>query len=377
MEKPKNLPLQNVTNLIHSPMYSHFKPGSNEANTVYEWGVVGAGPGGIAAVGKLIDNGVHPKKIAWIDPDFGVGMLGRKWRSVSSNTTVALFEKFLISSDAFEYNSCAKKFDLHNLNGAYTCKLNYTVEPLEWVTSKLRIKVSAHDDLIKNIFKRNGNWILKSESKSFECQKVILATGSTPKKVESSANVPIMALEDALQINVLNEKCTSEDTVAVFGSSHSAIMIVRDLLSSNVKKVINFYRSPLIFAEYLPDGGIIHDNTGLKGNTAVWAKQNIESGNIPSRLERYISDKDHIDKYLPNCTTVIFAIGFERIEVPVSGMDKLSYNHLTGVIAPGLFGAGIAFPEYRADPAGNDEYRVGLWKFMDYLTRVVPEWVKQ
>jgi len=35
---------------------------------------------------------------------------------------------------------------------------------------------------------------------------------------------------------------------------------------------------------------------------------------------------------------------------------------------------GIAFPESVTDPEGNKEMAVGLWKFMRYLKRIVPDW---
>ena len=82
-------------------------------------------------------------------------------------------------------------------------------------------------------------------------------------------SVPILPLEDALQIDELYKQVGPDETVAVFGSSHSAIMIVRDLLARPVKKVINFYRVPLVYAEYLPNGKIRFDSTGLKGRTAI------------------------------------------------------------------------------------------------------------
>ena len=44
----------------------------------YAWTVIGAGPAGIAAVGKLLDHGIAPEKIAWIDPAFAAGDLGAK-----------------------------------------------------------------------------------------------------------------------------------------------------------------------------------------------------------------------------------------------------------------------------------------------------------
>ena len=41
---------------------------------LFQWAVVGAGPAGIAAVGKLLDNAVNPASILWIDPQFKVGV---------------------------------------------------------------------------------------------------------------------------------------------------------------------------------------------------------------------------------------------------------------------------------------------------------------
>lgn len=62
---------------------------------IFKWAVIGAGPAGIAAVGKLIDAGINPKEIVWIDPEFKVGDFGTHWRNVSSNTKVGLFLKIL------------------------------------------------------------------------------------------------------------------------------------------------------------------------------------------------------------------------------------------------------------------------------------------
>ena len=61
----------------------------------YAWTVIGAGPAGIAAVGKLLDHGIAPEEIAWLDPAFSAGDLGAKWRSVSSNTQVGFFLSYL------------------------------------------------------------------------------------------------------------------------------------------------------------------------------------------------------------------------------------------------------------------------------------------
>ena len=90
-------------------------------------------------------------------------------------------------------------------------------------------------------------------------------------------------------------------------------------------------------------------------------------------------------EHLPQCTHVIQAIGFHQNEIPVLERDRteleMKYNHTTGGFedkkgkkVKGLYAAGIAWPERVVDPEGNVEYAVGLWKFMTYLKRVVPDW---
>jgi hypothetical protein len=82
-------------------------------------------------------------------------------------------------------------------------------------------------------------------------------------------------------------------------------------------------------------------------------------------------------QYLPQCDKVIYAIGFERRHLPViEGVGHVDYIEECGIIAPGLFGFGIAYPEAKINFIGRKEYRVGLWKFMDYLQRVLPIWLK-
>ena len=46
--------------------------------TQYTWTVIGAGPAGIAAVGRLLDHGIAPEEIAWIEPEFTAGDIGGK-----------------------------------------------------------------------------------------------------------------------------------------------------------------------------------------------------------------------------------------------------------------------------------------------------------
>ena len=114
-----------------------------------------------------------------------------------------------------------------------------------------------------------------------------------------------------------------------------------DILRNPVEKVINFYRSPLRYAVYLDDW-ILFDDTGLKGQAAAWARENID-GVHPERLERcWIGSPDFAEK-VAACDRVIYTVGFERRTLPVTKQwGQLDYNPVNGILAPGLFGLGVS-----------------------------------
>ena len=193
--------------------------------------------------------------------------------------------------------------------------------------------------------------------------------GPEPKQLNYFSS-PIIPLQDALDNQGIKKHLTPDDTIAVFGSSHSAILVLKNLVEANVKQIINFYRSPLRYAIPM-DGWILYDDTGLKGTTADWAREYID-GQLPHNLIRVYSDNTHIDKYLQQKNIkVCYAIGFERRSLSISYDEKFQANTPAGMIAPGLFGLGIAFPEAKYNPIGLLEYRVGLWKFMEYLDTIL------
>ncbi len=338
----------------------------------YQWVIVGAGPAGIAALGQLIDSGVNSKQIAWVDPAFQVGDFGAKWRNVSSNTKVDLFLKFLTGYKAFQYAQCKEAYPLHQLDPEATCLLHYAAEPLSWVTERLKSQVKAITSHVLKLKMEQGHWQVTLQDGNIQSKNVVLAVGSEPRVMDSV--VPVIPLVDALDKARLQKWVDQTDTVAVYGASHSAIIVVRLLLDLGVKKVINFYQGPLRYAVYL-DNFILFDNTGLKGDTAKWAREHID-GKMSDRLVRVWSSEDNTKAYLPQCTKSVQAIGFNRRNIPIEGLPVISYNDKSGIIAPGLFGCGIAFPETTVDPFGNVEGSVGLWKFMNYLSRVVPVWQK-
>lgn len=347
---------------------------NSSQNKVYEWSIIGAGPAGIAAVGKLLDQGVAAKDILWLDPHFKVGDLGMHWPQVSSNTKVKYFTDFLNAIKAFEYQKIANDFDLQDLDSEKTCTLLKVVEPLQTISNELVKKVTSVQSIVRSMSLAERVWSLNSENDLFKAKNVILATGAVPSSLKYPG-LDVISFETAIDKDKLAQVVDKNGTYGVFGSSHSAIIIVRYLVDLGVKKVINFYRSPCRYAVDMGEW-ILFDNTGLKGQTAAWAREHID-GTLPENLVRYNTSDPNISRYLPECDKVIYAVGFEKRNTIVIGdYENTPYNPHVGIIGPGLFGFGIAYPEVKPDPFGSVETQVGLWKFMLYLNKVMPLWFK-
>ncbi len=338
----------------------------------YTWTVIGAGPAGIAAVGRLLDHGIEPEQIAWIDPQFTAGDLGGKWRAVPGNTHVASFLNYLTASTSFRFAE-APHFELTDLDPEDTCPLGMVADPLVWISERLRERVAVYRTIATELSLQSGHWTVSTERGEVTSRNVILAVGSVPKKL-ADTGLHEIPLEVALDPEKLARESLEGATVAVFGSSHSSMIALPNLLANPVRKVINFYQSPLRYAVYLKDWTLF-DDTGLKGKAARWARENID-GVYPARLERYSVRSAEFHEVLQTCDHVVYTVGFERRQLPLTPQwGPLEYNVANGILAPGLFGMGIAFPAYRSDPLGFGEYRVGLEKFMEDLNDALPLWL--
>lgn len=338
----------------------------------YAWAVIGAGPAGIAAVGRLLDQGIAAEKIAWIDPAFAAGDLGQKWRAVSSNTIAETFLHFLNGSAAFRFSE-APPLPLRDVEPGQTCALDLVADPLVWITAHLRQRVHVFQTTATSLFLGNRQWSIETGQQEVVSENVILAVGAVPKKL-GYPGLQEIDVEVALDPDRLAEQSLDGAAVAVFGSSHSSMIVLPNLLRHPVERVINFYQSPLKYAVYLDDW-ILFDDTGLKGQAAAWARENID-GVYPERLDRCWVSSPEFDDKLAQCDRVVYTVGFERRKLPETPQwGLLDYNRRNGILAPGLFGLGIGFPEYAEDPYGFGQYRVGLKKFMDYLDAVLPLWL--
>lgn len=340
--------------------------------TVHSWAVIGAGPAGIAAVGRLLDHGIRGDEIAWVDPDFAAGDVGTKWRAVPGNTHVSLFLDYLNTSPSFRFAE-APPFELTTIDPGQTCLLGLVAEPLVWISQHLRERVHAVRGTATELTLSNRRWLVRTADAEIEAKNVILATGSVPKKLDHP-HLQEIPVEVALDPHQLGQLDLTDATVAVFGSSHSTMVALPNLLATQVHKVVNFYRSPTKYAVYFGKE-ILFDDTGLKGNAAAWSRENID-GTYPERLQRYWVNSPEFAEQLQACTHAIYTVGFSRRRLPATPQwGELEYDPVNGIIAPGLFGLGIAFPEYGIDSFGSGQYRIGLIKFMQRVNTALPVWL--
>lgn len=341
------------------------------------WAIVGAGPAGITVVGLLLDLGVSPNDIFWIDPEFAVGRIGKYYENVPANTKTKLFISFLESCKTFAAVQSPSIAALSSYDLEKEYPLSIIIDPLKDITEHLKHTVHALQGSLRSLDFTDNHWNVSvqtaEENQRFQVGHVVLATGSHPRTLDYDCKETI-PLDIALDKPSLAQIVTEHDSVAVVGSSHSAILLLKFLSEIKVKRIINFYKNPLLYAIDMGTW-LLHNANGLKGETAQWAQEVLEK-NPPANLIRLYNSPEARDAWLPVCNKIIYAIGYEQNQLPIiNGGQSVTYDDHSGVIAPRLFGIGIAFPEAHTDPLGNKEHRVGLNSFMDYAQRVVPQWL--
>lgn len=375
---------------------------SPSSSVIYRATVIGAGPSGLACIGNLLDLLPSTDQILWIDPEFRGGRLA-SYPAVPSNTKVCLFTKFAEECKSFEAEKNSETFRKlrDEFEGQKGCKLKWAGSLCQELTDTVIKKenISSVKGLVSelNYSQDSKLWTVKTSNghESFKSHFVFLTTGSKPKSLPLPTATESIHLDDALNPEILQQKVDPADRIAVYGSSHSAMLVLMNLLAiknNGPSLILNFYRQPAKFASFpdpinCPDR-ILHDNTGLKGDVAEWVRTWINlteeelDAKFAGKLKRIRTTNNHVD--IP-VDKNIFAVGYERNSLP-----KISYNNtiispesidytpsgqLTSTVAAstsllnGLYGFGIAFPERVKDLDGSDEAAVGLWKFMRHVKK--------
>jgi len=329
----------------------------------YSWAIIGAGVAGITALAVLLDAGVDPSTVAWIDPEFNIGRMGKYYRNIPGNVQTQRLLLYVHECPYFKDIHSSYKDALYTYALEKYQPLYVIVDPLIDFTHYLCNKVISLTDTITSLEYQNGYWSLQGNKGTINAQKVILAIGAYPKRL--NYDIPEIPLDEALDRNVLATYVSPDDTIAIFGGMHSAILILKYLSEScHVKQIFNFYIDPYFYGA-----------PGLEGDTAAWA-QNVLEQNPPSNLMRVLSTPENTKRYLPLCNKVIYAIGYDQNPILVNGKTNLLFDENTGIIDQNLYGIGIAFPP-TGIINGQKIAKNGLITYLTYAKRLVPQWIAQ
>ena len=256
------------------------------SNNTASWTVVGAGPTGIMSVGLILDSGVPADQIVWIDPEFNVGRMGKYYQNVPGNGRVEQYIDFLNMCETFDAVESEAIDRLYNLPLDHAPALKLLIDPLMDITQYLRTKVIALQDEMIALNFQDDQWHVQTKAAHFTCDNVVLATGAHPKimQYEGIEQIP---LDQALNKATIATHLTPEDRVAVIGSGHSAILLLKYLSELPVASVVNFYKKPITYPVRMRSG-IAWQEAGLKGDVAQWAKTVLEA-NPPHNIIRVLN----------------------------------------------------------------------------------------
>lgn len=342
-----------------------------------DWLIVGAGPAGLITAGVLMDIGVDPRKIALLDPTFEVGRMGQYYSQVESNNKAKEFVAFINACTTFQQCHCPAIEALKKLDPQQPCLLDCVVEPLRCISAYLRTQLVAIQDMMHGLVFDQGLWCIATQDHGLIfASHVVLATGASPRTLNLPVSQNIIPLDYALDPITLKSLVTRNDIIGIVGGAHSAILLLKYLSTIQVKHVYNFYRHSITYA--IDEGCWSMDQFGVKGTTGEWAKNVLEK-NPPAHITRVqFKDNEQLPTLLNRnqCNKLIYAMGYERNPLPlINGTTPIAHYDAHGMIAPRLFGIGIAFPEHKIDD-GNPRYIVGLNCFMDYAQRLIPYWTQ-
>jgi len=342
---------------------------------IYECTFIGAGPSGIIGIGVMLDAGVDANDILWIDDAFNVGRMGKWYQEVPANNTAKKFIEFITACRSFTEVKSPAIERLQTLNPDKEYKLQFIVEPLHDITNHFLQRIDSIRGMAEELSLQNDRWNIRVGNNWYASKRVVLAIGCHPRSLgyDCPYEVP---LDSALTKNSLQQYVQPSDTVAVVGDAHSAVLIIKFLYELGTARIINFYRHPLHYLakNYLAKNCELQ-NEYLGGVAAEWAREVLDK-NTPSNIIRLKTTPESLIAWLPLCTKIIYAAGFERNPMPIiTGITMKDYDPTTGIIGPRLFGIGIAFPELAYLDDRRCRYEIGLEKFINFAQRIVPEWL--
>ena len=327
-------------------------------------GVVGAGPAGCFFLACL-----PPERLSQVmvfERACIGGDLCRLYAEVVANLTRAeMCRAFrnvpqwsqvpLTVLDAYAEDACPRLADV-------CLQLRILMKPI-----LAQVKLYAEDVL--EVRQSVGGWVLKTAHGSHEVQQVVLCTGADPRVLHYPK--PHIPLEMALSPTLLATYLRGGEKVVVFGTSHSGTLVLRNLRQIGCRTTaVHRSETPFRWARN-------HDPEGLKQESAVIADEIVGRAwgpETPTLLP--VSSSVELVRAVMEADYVIYAVGFDGRRPRLMGLNGIdvgnNYSPETALIAPGMWGFGIAYPAMYEMPRGGQAPDIGFQGFVSHILKCIP-----
>lgn len=322
--------------------------------------IIGTGAAGLLTLFSLSFTKIAPEEIVLIDPYHDGGDLQRKYCCIQSNTIwnqmLDILRKKEIAIEGLPSPWC-------NLDPSKPALLKEYIQLLRYITKSFAQRCETIYATVSRLEQEEGKIrVFFNTNESFTTNVCIVTTGCHPKHL--CFPIPTIPLEIALNREMLKNYVEPNQTVCVFGVSHSGTLILSNLHALHVN-THGFYKGakPFLFAR---DG--VYDGIKQESETIADA---IVAGLYPLTHLHSLSDTAEIIRWTRKSDWVIYAAGFQR----TSFSAAFTYNGTTGQIneLPNTWGFGIAFPNQAADGIHWD---VSLPSFFNHIELQVPKIVE-
>lgn len=308
----------------------------------YKHALIGFGGANMLVAAYLTRHAaVDPRDIIIIDPHMDGGDLRRRWGSVISNTTwgqfLAVLRDMHLEIPAGTQVQAQAQEDQPTPLHVLAATLQAAVEP--HIRTSARIKAP-----LLSAKHCGSGWELEvARHKARHTADILhVAPGGIP--IDLPFPKPEIPLHIALTPGLLPQYVSPGQTVAVFGSAHSSILIADNIVKAGGLVNMIFKRIPgaaagaFLFAR---DGAY----DGVKQTAATAADQILADGMGRRVYLVPVDDSVAVHAALEESTWAVYGVGFKPN--PIMILDEAGAEIQLGSAAtPGIYKWGIAYPSF-------------------------------
>lgn len=328
---------------------------------IYKYCVIGCGATGSFILASLPKSELSQTIL--ISPEIGGDLLysyGEVTANLTKSQLITSMKKISSwSSNSFEILDKYKDDECPKLSDLALQVLTYTKPLLKEIGEFVQTKL--------NFLENNSDcYSLHTNFGIYKSKKVILCNGANNKQLDFP--IPSIPFQVALTPNLLKAVVKPTDRIALFGTSHSGTLIMKNLKDLEVEHVTAFYNTEKPFY-YARDGfseGIKHESAKIADEISAKSWKH-----TPELVNTINTSK--LFKELNKADYVIYAIGFEPRNNFKTNFDlKFNHDELTFETQPNLFGFGIGYPSYYVGTGEKKFFNVGYDGFIDAIQKKLP-----